>query len=299
MTKKDKKSFNQSLAEWKLFIYNPTTGAFLGRTAKSWGLILLFYLVFYGFLAALFTFTMWAMLQTLNDEVPKYRDQISSPGVYELQLLHSWAITWCGQSLPSSLLGSEWWWLTVVFICPPFMINDVKTDANLHNNLTLVYCAFPGNLLKLTPPNIIFYLQLKMVFKVVASAIFWPATQFSWVSPMYTGAYGSEEQKNLKDCSNGTVIEKQGPVYDVCQFPVGLLEESSGVNDPNFGYSRGHPCILVKMNRIIGLKPQGTPRIECSNQKGDDNVTLTVYPPGGIVDLKYFPYYGKKLHVSI
>lgn len=44
------------------------------------GLILLFYLVFYGFLAALFTFTMWVMLQTLNDEIPKYRDQISSPG---------------------------------------------------------------------------------------------------------------------------------------------------------------------------------------------------------------------------
>lgn len=44
------------------------------------GLILLFYLVFYGFLAALFTFTMWAMLQTLNDEIPKYRDQITSPG---------------------------------------------------------------------------------------------------------------------------------------------------------------------------------------------------------------------------
>lgn len=42
---------------------------------------MLFYLVFYGFLAALFTFTMWVMLQTLNDEVLKYRDQISSPGL--------------------------------------------------------------------------------------------------------------------------------------------------------------------------------------------------------------------------
>ena len=81
MTKTDKESFNQSLAERKLFIYNRTTGEFLGRTAKSWGLILLFYLVFYGFLAALFSFTMWAMLQTLNDDVPKYRDQIPSPGL--------------------------------------------------------------------------------------------------------------------------------------------------------------------------------------------------------------------------
>ena len=81
MTKKDKKSFNQSLAKWKLFIYNTTKGEFLGCTTKSWGLILLFYLVFYRFLATLFTFTMWVMLQMLNDEVPKYRDQISSPGL--------------------------------------------------------------------------------------------------------------------------------------------------------------------------------------------------------------------------
>uniref|UniRef100_A0A8C6FXY9 Sodium/potassium-transporting ATPase subunit beta n=1 Tax=Moschus moschiferus TaxID=68415 RepID=A0A8C6FXY9_MOSMO len=81
MKKRDKKPFNPSLAEWKLFIYSQTTSEFLGLTAKSWGLILLFYPVFYGFLAALFSFTMWAMLQTLNDEVPKYRDQIPSPGL--------------------------------------------------------------------------------------------------------------------------------------------------------------------------------------------------------------------------
>jgi sodium/potassium-transporting ATPase subunit beta len=82
MTKTDKKSFNQSLAEWKLFIYNRTTGEFLGRTAKNWGLILLFNLVFYGFLAAVFSFTLQAMLQTLNhDEVPKYRHRIPSPGL--------------------------------------------------------------------------------------------------------------------------------------------------------------------------------------------------------------------------
>ena len=53
------------------------------------GLILLFYLVFYGFLAALFSFTMWAMLQTLNDDVPKYRDQIPSPGNYVVIIMAS------------------------------------------------------------------------------------------------------------------------------------------------------------------------------------------------------------------
>uniref|UniRef100_A0ABI7XL77 Sodium/potassium-transporting ATPase subunit beta-3 n=1 Tax=Felis catus TaxID=9685 RepID=A0ABI7XL77_FELCA len=189
MTKKEKKSFNQSLAEWKLFIYNPTTGEFLGRTAKSWGLILLFYLVFYGFLAALFSFTMWAMLQTLNDEVPKYRDQIPSP------------------------------------------------------------------------------------------------------------AYDLEEQKNLTACPDRVLFVQKGPIYHACQFPVALLEACSGVDDPEFGYSRGNPCILVKMNRIIGLKPQGEPRIECIS-KSENTAALSTYPPNGAIDLKYFPYYGKKLHVS-
>ena len=66
--KRDKTSFNRSLPEWKLFIYTQTTREFLGRKAKSWGLILIFYPVFYGFLAARFSFTMWAMLQTLSED---------------------------------------------------------------------------------------------------------------------------------------------------------------------------------------------------------------------------------------
>uniref|UniRef100_A0A803SQ08 Sodium/potassium-transporting ATPase subunit beta n=1 Tax=Anolis carolinensis TaxID=28377 RepID=A0A803SQ08_ANOCA len=81
MAKEEKKPFSQTMTEWRHFIYNPNSGEFLGRTAKSWGLILLFYLVFYGFLAALFTFTMWVMLQTLSSDIPKYRDRIASPGL--------------------------------------------------------------------------------------------------------------------------------------------------------------------------------------------------------------------------
>ncbi|CAI9156517.1 unnamed protein product [Rangifer tarandus platyrhynchus] len=71
MKKRDTKSFNRSLPEWKLFIYNQTTRELLGRKAKSWGLILIFYPVFYGFLASLFSFTMWAMLHSLNEDGSK------------------------------------------------------------------------------------------------------------------------------------------------------------------------------------------------------------------------------------
>nr|KAF6473245.1 ATPase Na+/K+ transporting subunit beta 3 [Rousettus aegyptiacus] len=193
MTKKDKKSFNQSLAEWKLFIYNPNTGEFLGRTAKSWGLILLFYQVFYGFLAALFTFTMWAMLQTLNDEVPKYRDQISSPGL-------------------------------MVFPKPVTALDYSFSISNPES-----YKGYIEDLKRFLKP------------------------------------YDSEEQKNLTICPSGTLFEQKGPIYVACRFPLDLLQACSGVNDPEFGYSKGHPCILVKMNRIIGLKPQGEPRIHCTN----------------------------------
>ncbi len=50
----------------------------------SSGLILLFYLIFYGFLAGMFTLTMWVMLQTLDENVPRYQDRVSNPGVFSL-----------------------------------------------------------------------------------------------------------------------------------------------------------------------------------------------------------------------
>ncbi|OBS57988.1 hypothetical protein A6R68_10889 [Neotoma lepida] len=208
MTKTEKKSFHQSLAEWKLFIYNPTRGEFLGRTAKSWGLILLFYLVFYGFLAALFTFTMWAMLQTLNDEVPKYRDQIPSPGL---------------MVFPKPLTALDY----------TYSLSEPPT-----------YEKFTEDLKRFLKP------------------------------------YSVEEQRNLTNCPDGVPFKQSGPDYQACQFPVSLLQDCSGVNDADFGYSKGRPCILVKMNR-------------------DGNIAnITTYPDYGILDIKYFPYYGKKRHVG-
>nr|XP_014432652.1 sodium/potassium-transporting ATPase subunit beta-2 isoform X3 [Pelodiscus sinensis] len=78
---KEKKTCGQLMAEWREFVWNPRTHQFMGRTGTSWALILLFYLVFYGFLTALFTLTMWVMLQTVDPYIPKYQDRLSVPGM--------------------------------------------------------------------------------------------------------------------------------------------------------------------------------------------------------------------------
>ncbi|XP_033226873.1 sodium/potassium-transporting ATPase subunit beta-2-like [Belonocnema kinseyi] len=57
----------------RTFIYNPETGAFMGRTASSWGKIGLFYLIFYGVLAALVAICFWGFYQTVDPRTPTWQ----------------------------------------------------------------------------------------------------------------------------------------------------------------------------------------------------------------------------------
>ncbi|KAJ8920640.1 hypothetical protein NQ315_004779 [Exocentrus adspersus] len=57
----------------KRFIWNPETKQFCGRTGASWAKIGLFYLIFYGMLAALVTICMWVFFQTLDPRIPKWQ----------------------------------------------------------------------------------------------------------------------------------------------------------------------------------------------------------------------------------
>ncbi|XP_063914348.1 sodium/potassium-transporting ATPase subunit beta-2-like isoform X1 [Zophobas morio] len=62
------------------FVYDTDTKKVMGRTPTSWSKIGLFYLIFYGMLAALVAICMWVFLQTLDPRIPKWQQDASVIG---------------------------------------------------------------------------------------------------------------------------------------------------------------------------------------------------------------------------
>ncbi|XP_028838408.1 sodium/potassium-transporting ATPase subunit beta-2b isoform X1 [Denticeps clupeoides] len=223
--------------EWKEFLWNPRTREFLGRTASSWGLILLFYLAFYVFLGGLFAFTMYAMMMTLDDDTPTYQDRLSTPG----------------------------------------MMIRPKGD------------------------------ELEIMYKVENTE-----TWDTYVQALdgFLSSYNDSEQikKNYECTADKYYIQTEGSSAKQypkrsCQFKRSVLGDCSGIGDRFYGYNVGQPCIIVKLNRVVGLLPGKdgqTPFISCG-PKGDDGDKigeLAYFPPNGTLNLMYFPYYGKKAQVN-
>ncbi|XP_012681786.2 sodium/potassium-transporting ATPase subunit beta-3a isoform X1 [Clupea harengus] len=223
MTKEEQKpgEGKEGKTRWTDCIYNPRTGEFIGRNASSWGLILLFYLVFYGFLAGFFCLTMWVMLLTLEDHVPKYNDRVPSPGL----------------------------------VIRPKSLDIVYNRSD-------------------------------------------PANYGQYIRHLDTflQRYNDSEQASNELCLAGEFYDQDAEAQKkACQFRRSTLRICSGISDPNYGYSEGKPCILVKMNRIIGLKPQGEPYVNCT-AKRDSPLSVQYFPAAARIDKMYFPYYGKKVH---
>ncbi|XP_077399900.1 sodium/potassium-transporting ATPase subunit beta-2a isoform X2 [Vanacampus margaritifer] len=223
--------------EWRELFWNPRTHELLGRTAASWGLILLFYLVFYLFLAGMFTLTMYIMLLTLDDYKPTWQDRLTTPGMMirprgnQLELTYSLSETnsWEGfvQNLDS-------------FLTPYDDTQQVQMNDDC------------------------------------------PADQY------FIQEDSGEVRNNPKRS---------------CQFNRSMLEECSGFPDRFYGYSRGQPCVLIKLNRVIGMFPGKdgqSPFVTCAAKREDSDKMgpLAYYPPNGTFNLMYYPYYGKKAQVN-
>ncbi|XP_019726743.1 sodium/potassium-transporting ATPase subunit beta-2a [Hippocampus comes] len=223
--------------EWREFFWNPRTHELLGRTAASWGLILLFYLVFYLFLAGMFMLTMYIMLLTLDDYKPTWQDRLATPGM---------------------------------------MIRPKGNQLELTYSLTQTksWEGFVQNLDSfLTPYNDTQQVQMND----------------DCIPDQYFIQEDSGEVRNNPKRS--------------CQFNRSMLEECSGFPDRSYGYSQGQPCVLIKLNRVIGMLPGKdgqSPLVTCAAKREDSDKMgpLAYYPPNGTFNLMYYPYYGKKAQVN-
>ncbi|KAJ4931092.1 hypothetical protein JOQ06_025391 [Pogonophryne albipinna] len=187
------------------------------------GLILLFYFVFYAFLAGMFCLTMWVMLQTLDENIPTYQDRVPSPGL----VIRPHAAD----------------------------ISFNRSDPTNYNQYTQHLHNFLQN-------------------------------------------YNDSVQERNDLCLVGEYTDQDAePVKKVCQFKRSLLRQCSGLSDSSFGYAEGKPCIIIKMNRVIGLKPQGDPFINCT-AKRNSLLQIRYFPSEGRLDKMFFPYYGKNTHAD-
>ncbi|XP_056451011.1 sodium/potassium-transporting ATPase subunit beta-2b [Gadus chalcogrammus] len=223
---------------WKEFIWNPRTRELLGRTASSWGLILLFYLVFYIFLAGMFALTMYVMLQTLDDHKPTWQDRLATPGM----------------------------------MIRPKGVEALEIIYNTHDTES---------------------------WDLYAQAL-----------DKFLGPYNNSVQSQKNDVCDPDQYNFQNDMDEVknnpkrsCQFNRTLLEDCSGIQDRYYGYQEGTPCIIIKLNRVIGLLPGKdgmAPSVKCGAKREDNDKIGEVqyFPPNGTFNLMYYPYYGKKAQVN-
>ncbi|XP_041862827.1 sodium/potassium-transporting ATPase subunit beta-1a [Melanotaenia boesemani] len=102
-----------------------------------------------------------------------------------------------------------------------------------------------------------------------------------------------------------------------CIFRRSWLESCSGLNDKDFGFKQGKPCLIVKLNRIVNFRPRAPSKndsriealqiktadnlipVHCKNKREEDESKIgeiKYFGIGGGFPLQYYPYYGKRLH---
>ncbi|XP_042175312.1 sodium/potassium-transporting ATPase subunit beta-233 isoform X1 [Oncorhynchus tshawytscha] len=120
-----------------------------------------------------------------------------------------------------------------------------------------------------------------------------------------------EDYKNRGDLESDVGIRK------ACRFQRSWLGPCSGMEDRDFGFKEGKPCLIVKLNRIVNFRPRPPSSNEsipegaqtkvqpnvmpifCTNKREEDAGKMgevKYYGIGEGFPLQYYPYYGKLLH---
>lgn len=128
----------------------------------------------------------------------------------------------------------------------------------------------------------------------------------------------------FEDCGSVPSEYKERGPYDsdpgerkVCRFKLEWLGNCSGINDDSYGYKDGKPCVIIKLNRVLGFKPKPPKNessetsavlkynpyvlpVQCTGKRDEDKEkigTVEYFGLGGHAGfpLQYYPYYGKLL----
>jgi len=172
------------------FIYDSEEGTFFGRTGTSWFKIIVFYIIFYAFLAGFFCLNYYIFSRTLNEDSPKW-------------------------TLDQSLIGSN-----------PGIGFRPMPDQNANAESTLIWYR-AGN-----PADAKFWWS--QLDTVVGQSVLPPNTPGTKVCNDH-GESATETSACLLDLS--------GLRYCTYQNQFGYMEG-------------GKPCVLIKLNKIYGWKPE-------------------------------------------
>ncbi|KAH0625010.1 hypothetical protein JD844_033015 [Phrynosoma platyrhinos] len=133
--------------------------------------------------------------------------------------------------------------------------------------------------------------------------------------------YDLEQQKdtdmNFESCDSEPSSPKDRGPYEgsrgkvsSCRFHRSWLGNCSGLEDKSYGYKDGKPCVVIKLNRILGyipvakeLKAKYHPNIipvHCTAKKPEDADKIGPVEYYGMAGyggfpLQYYPYYGRLL----
>ncbi|XP_004545815.1 protein ATP1B4 isoform X1 [Maylandia zebra] len=228
-----KRTLHQKIDDLKTYLWNAETNEFMGRSGKSWSLILLFYAALYLFLAAMFGGCLFCLMWSISPYHPTFNDRVMPPGM----------------TMAPHLEGHE----------IAFNASDRKSWRKYARSME------------------------------------------EYLRPYNDAA---QQRKNIP-CDKETYFMQddldEAAERKACQFKRSWLGQCSGLQDANFGYSQGMPCILLRMNRILGYLPgQGKPiNVTCGVKKGPPEVLGKIeFFPKSIFENKYYPYYGKLRHVN-
>lgn len=70
------------------------------------------------------------------------------------------------------------------------------------------------------------------------------------VNPFLPPSDDPAEYKNRGDLESDVGVRK------ACRFSRRLLGPCSGLEDREFGFKEGKPCVIVKLNRIVNFRPK-------------------------------------------